>query len=143
MNLKDCLVQYCDTRKEIKDLEEKIDKLDKNYKVADVVETSSAIFPFTKRTLKIEATDYSKKRALCYYKDLLKARYDRLLEQQLQVEEFIDKLPTSRLRQIFEYKYINGYSYIKIAIEINKNKKGNYVTAESIRKEHDRFLEKN
>ena len=27
--------------------------------------------------------------------------------------------------------------------EINKNKKGNYVTAESIRKEHDRFLEKN
>lgn len=137
MNLKDCLVQYCDTRKEIKDLEEKIDKLDKNYKVADVVETSSAIFPFTKRTLKIEATDYSKKRALCYYKDLLKSRYDRLLEQQLQVEEFIDKLPTSRLRQIFEYRYIDNNTWVKVAMRI-----GNGGTPDSLRIEHDRFLEK-
>lgn len=142
MNLKDCLTQYCDTKEEIQELEKKIQKLENSYKVADIVDTSSAIFPYTQKTLKIESIDYIKQKRIYSYKDLLKARYDRLLEQQIKVEEFIDKLPTSRLRQIFENKYFNGYSYVKIAMIINKNKKGNYVTAESIRKEHDRFLEK-
>ena len=66
-----------------------------------------------------------------------------ILLQQLKVEEFINELPTSRLRRIFEYRYICQFSWSRVAIEINKNKKGNYVTDESIRKEHDRFLEKN
>lgn len=143
MKLKDSLAQYCDTREEIKELEKKIQKLENSYITTDVVETSSAVFPFTQRTLKIEGRDYSKQRTLCLYKDLLKTRYDKLLLQQLKVEEFINELPTSRLRRIFEYRYICQFSWSRVAIEINKNKKGNYVTDESIRKEHDRFLEKN
>ncbi|MCI8346611.1 MAG: hypothetical protein HFJ12_01510 [Bacilli bacterium] len=138
MNLKDCLVQYCDTKEEIKELEKKIRKLENNYKVADVVEASSAIFPFAKKTLTIENIDYITQRKVCSYKDLLKARYDRLLEQQLQVEEFIDKLPTSRLRQIFEYRYIDNNTWVKVAMRI-----GNGATSDCLRMEHDRFLEKN
>ncbi len=138
MNLKDCLAQYCDTKEEIKELEKKIQKLEKSYKVADTVDTSSAIFPYLQKTLKIENVDYVKQKKICSYKDLLKARYDRLLEQQIKVEEFIDKLPTSRLRQIFEYRYIDNNTWVKVAMRL-----GNGATFESIKKEHNRFLEKN
>ncbi len=137
MKLKDSLAQYCDTREEIKELEKKIQKLENSYITTDVVETSSAVFPFTQRTLKIEGRDYSKQRTLCLYKDLLKSRYDKLLLQQLKVEEFIDKLPTSRLRQIFEYRYIDNNTWVKVAMRI-----GNGATFESVKKEHNRFLEK-
>lgn len=137
MKLKDSLAQYCDTREEIKELEKKIQKLENSYITTDVVETSSAVFPFTQRTLKIEGRDYSKQRTLCLYKDLLKSRYDKLLLQQLKVEEFINELPTSRLRQIFEYRYIDNNTWVKVAMRI-----GNGATFESVKKEHNRFLEK-
>ncbi len=140
MDLKEYLLDYVDMQKEIKDLEEKIQKLEISVNKYSIVETSSLKSPFQKHNIKIDHADIKKTKTLNYYKVLLQQRYDRLLEQQIKVEEFIDRLPTSRLRQIFENKYINGYSYIRIAIEMNKNRKSNYVTAEGIRKEHDRYL---
>ena len=138
MNLKQCLAQYIDIQKEVKELEKKIDKLENTYVTTDIVEASSVVFPFSKRNLKIENIDYATQKKICSYKDLLKARYNRLLEQKIKVEEFIDKLPTSRLRQIFEYRYMDNNTWIKVAMRI-----GNGATFESVKKEHNRFLEKN
>lgn len=136
MTLKESLLQYTDTQKEIKELENKINKLEAESNIFSIVESSSLKPPFQKCNIKIEHIDYNKKKALNYYRDILQNRYDRLLEQQTRVEEFIDRIPTSRLRRIFAYKYIENFTWQKVAYII-----GGKATSESVRKEHDRFLE--
>ncbi len=138
MNLKDCLVQYCDTRNEIEKLEKRINDLEKENSEFSVVQASSLTPPFLLGEERIYHTDFRKTRKLQELRGILKTRYDRLLDQQLIVEEFIDKLPTSRLRQIFEYRYIDNNTWVKVAMRI-----GNGATFESVKKEHNRFLEKN
>lgn len=137
MGLKEELLQYCDIQKEIKELEEKIEKLNKNKIISDSVRGTSKYFPYIEKSYKIEGLDIEKQKKIDFYKTILQERYDRLLEKQIEIEEFIDKLPTSRLRRIFEYRYIEQYSWVKVA-----NKIDNRSTADSIRMEHDRFLEK-
>lgn len=137
MNIKECLLQYTDTQSEIKLLEEKIKKLEIKSNSFSIVEASSLSPPFQKKNVKVQHTDIKAKRELEYLRCLLGNRYERLLEQQTKVEEFIDKLPTSRLRMIFEYRYFRNYSWIKVAYSI-----GGQATERSVRAEHDRFLEK-
>ena len=136
MELKEVLVQYCDIKKEIKELEEKIDKLKRKDKTVDIVQGSSEVFPFTQKTIKIETVNKDIRKTIEYYYCILENRYNRLLESQTQVEEFIDSLPTSRLRRIFTYRYIEQLSWVKIA-----NLIGGGITEDSIRMEHNRYLE--
>ena len=137
MDLKTELSQYNDIKKEIKELEAKIEKIKKTDKTVDVVEGSSDKFPFVKKHFKIEHIDKVKNDTLKMYYSILQNRYDRLLEVQTRLEVFIDEIPTSRLRRIFEYRYIEQFSWIKVARLIGGN-----ATVDSIRKEHDRFLQK-
>ncbi len=139
MTLKECLIQLCDIRLEIKELENKIYKLEpKTHEIiSDSVESTTKYFPIVPTRLKIQGLDQKAIKKIEYYKSLLEDRHSKLLNIQIQVEEFIDKLPTSRLRRIFNYRYIEQYPWIKIAALIGKN-----ATEDSIRKEHDRYLEK-
>jgi len=114
MTLKESLIQYTDTQKEIKELEDKINKLEVESNVFSIVESSSLKPPFQKHNIKIEHIDYNKKKALNYYRNILQNRYDRLLVQQTRVEEFIDIIPTSRLRRIFAYRYIENFTWQKV-----------------------------
>ncbi len=67
---------------------------------------------------------------------MLQERLDKLLEVQIEIEEFINELPTSRLRRIFNLRYIEQYTWRKIAYIIGGN-----ATDRSVRAEHDRFLQ--
>ena len=138
MELKEELSQFCDIKKEIRELETKIEKIKRTDKTVDVVEGSSDKFPFVKKHFKIEHIDKVKNDTLKMYYSILQNRYDRLLEVQTRLEVFIDEIPTSRLRRIFEYRYIEQFSWVKIARLIGGN-----ATSDSIRMEHDRFLQKN
>lgn len=140
MTLKDNLVQLCDIRLEIKELENKIDKLEpKSHEIiSDSVESTTKYFPIIPTKQKIKGLDQNIIKKIEYYKTILEERYSKLLDVQIQTEEFINKLPTSRLRRIFNYRYIEQYSWNKVAQLVGGN-----ATDESIRKEHDRFLEKN
>lgn len=140
MTLKESLVQLCDIQLEIKELENKIDKLElKSHEiVSDLVKSTTKHFPIISTNVKIQGLDENIIKKIEYYKIILEDRYNKLLDVQIKVEEFINTLPTSRLRRIFTYRYIEQYSWIKVAQTI-----GNNATEESIRKEHDRFLEKN
>ncbi len=137
MNLKELLIDYTDMQKEIKELEEKINKLEIKVNEFSVVEASSLKPPFQKQNIKVDHTDIKKKRTLSYYKSMLQERYDRLLEQQLKVEEFIDNLPNSRLRRIFTYRYLERCTWQKVAYKI-----GGGATEYSVKMEHNRYLEK-
>ena len=140
MNLKECLAQLCDIRLEIKELEKKISRLEpKTHEiVSDSVESTTKCFPIIPTHYKIKGLNQKIIKKVEHYKTILEQRYENLLEIQIRTEEFINQIPTSRLRRIFIYRYIEQYSWTKSAILIGGN-----ATSESIRKEHDRFLEKN
>jgi len=140
MTLKESLVQYCDIKVEIKELEQKIERLEPKTHdiVSDSVDSTTKHFPIIRNHAKIIGLNQKAIKQLEHYKTILEDRYERLLEMQTELEEFIDALPTSRLRRIFEYRYIDQLTWQQVAQKI-----GNNASEESIRKEHDRFLEKN
>lgn len=137
MTIKQKLSQYIDIKEEIKRLEKKIEKLEKETKdiVSDVVDSTTSGFPFMQTHKKIQGLDIERIHKLDKLKAILKERYDKLLKAQVEVEEFIDTIPTSRLRRIFEYRYLEGFSWIKIAQFMGGN-----ATEESVKKEHQRYL---
>lgn len=134
MEIKNYLEQYIDSLNEIENLTKKINKIERENSSYSVVQASSLYPPYQKRNVVIRHFDSGKKMLLDKYKVMLENRKRKLLEKKLIVEDFIDKIPTSRLRLIFEYKYLQKLTWEKISLKIRNS------TAESIRKEHDRYL---
>ena len=64
MNFKELLPQYIDIKKEIKELEDKIENLQKKDKTVDIVQGSSVVFPYTQKNFKIETIDKKTKETL-------------------------------------------------------------------------------
>lgn len=132
------LNQYRDIKKEIGKLCNKIRIYQNKNKIFDLVRGTSAVFPYVEKSFKIEGVDKKTQEIINEYLELLKNKYNQLILKKIELENFIINIPTSRLRQIFEYKYIDNYKWNKIAYLIGGNS-----TADSIRKEHDRYLEEN
>lgn len=138
LEIKSKLSQLNDLKKEISELQFKIEKLEKKGIVVGSVEASYKRPPYTKHNISIEANDPRFINKINDLKQTLQLRLNNLLELQNEIEKFISNLPTSRLRTIFELRYIKQYSWQKIAYVI-----GGYATKDSVRKEHDRFLKEN
>lgn len=45
---------------------------------------------------------------------MLKNRYDKLLDMQIKIEEWIDTIKESDIRQIIEHRYIDNMSWIQV-----------------------------
>lgn len=136
--MKNKLDQLYDIRKEVSEIESKLEKAEKEgIKVASV-QASYKRPPFTKHDIIVEAQTPETKEKISRYKSVLQERLKKLLEVQTEVEEYISDLPTSRLRRIFELKYIEQYTWRKIAYIIGKG-----ATERSVRAEHERFLKEN
>lgn len=135
MNIKKLLTQYTDLQAEIKDLEKRIKKLE-NFKVErDKVFGSDSEFPYIKRGFKIEGYNIRDIDRLNKLKEVLIERKIKCEELKLQIEKFISNIPDSRTRRIFQYRYIDGLTWLQIAMRMNK------VHESYPRKIHDRYLE--
>lgn len=135
MDVKEKLKQYSDAITEIKHLKNKLNKIRIKTNLFSVVEESSKHPPFQKHVITICHTNPRQYKRSLYYESLLKNRYEKLINQKIEIEKFIDKLPTSRLRMIFELRYIEQCSWQQVAWKIGGNS-----TENSVRMEHDRFL---
>lgn len=138
LELKNKLSQLNDLENEILELQYKIEKLEKKGIIIGSVEASYKKPPFSKHNIMIEAQDIRYINKINDLKQILQLRLNDILEIKIEIEKFISGLPTSRLRRIFELRYIKQYSWQKIAYAI-----GGFATKESVRKEHDRFLKEN
>lgn len=135
---KKILVQYCDIRAEVKDLEKRINTSEshKSKIVVDNVRGSSAEFPYVEHNFVIEGVaNYRPNANLNKNKKMLKEAYERLLEIQTSVEKFIENIEDSRMRQILRYRYIDSYTWTKMGHIMNFN-------ADGLRMEHNRFFNK-
>ncbi len=151
---KDILIQYCELREEIKDLRERIErdelrlqKIEEEGVVSDTVTGTRA--DGTIGSIKITGfpiPEYSTVKAMLKKRIAkLQIMEDELHEAMSAVDDFINAIPKSDLRQMFRFYYIDDMTWRKVATNMNKrfpNRRISY-TEESCRKRHDRFLEKN
>ena len=168
MELKDILLEYCDTRVEVIDLREEIDKreleIDRIREEIRRMETDNEMVSDTVKGSRQDGTigsikitgfptaEYDRKKSKLLAKkvlferrkSILEEREWRLLECQTKAEEFIDAIEKSELRQIFTLKYIDerDLTWLRVANLMNKRypKKRIPYTEDSCRKLHNRYL---
>lgn len=129
---KEELIEYCDLKKEIEDLEKRIKKI---HKITETV--SDTVQNGYKHRAVIFGIDLSRKRKLHTYEYKLQNFYNKLFEEQNKIEDYIETIPKSDIRQIFRYKYIDDFSWLQI-MHLMK-----YKAESTARMKHDRFLEEN
>lgn len=138
LNIKDKLNQLYDIRKEISEIKAEIKEIEKNGTGLAAIQESRHNPPYGKHDIIIETQTSTARDLISRYKSMLQERYNKLLKVKIEVEEYIEKMPTSRLRRIFELKYIKQYTWRKIAFIIGGN-----ATEDSIKQEHSRYLKEN
>lgn len=128
---KETLMQYCDLKSEISKLENRIDRIRKQSEmVSDVVQNGY------KGHAVIYGVDCNRKYKLELLENILQKRQDKLLDMQIEIEEWIDTIPKSDIRQIFQHVYIDNMGWVQVQIAMG------YEHEDKARKKHDRFLEK-
>lgn len=120
------LEQYCKLKKEVKTLMWRLDKLQgKDVPVvAGKVQSSDSDFPFLPLRVSVEMHDPAINSKVKETVTLLQTRLKKCTEQMLRTEEFIDDIPDSELRQIFELRYIDGMKLRDISKELNQDLSG-------------------
>lgn len=116
MEITKLLKQYKDLCREIKELENYIEKLEKNRNVSDIVAGSNNEFPYQIVNFKIEGLAHTDK--LC---KVLVERKVKCEQLKIKIEEFISGIPDSITRQVFQYRYIDGLGWQAIAYRIGKH----------------------
>lgn len=126
---KEVLEQYVDLLQEIKKLDKRIEKLEKQSSVvSDVVQNGY------KRHAVIKGIDIYRAKKLEELKRILEERRTMAIEQEVEIEKFIKNIHSSKTRQVFEHKYIDGLSWIQIQMIMG------YKHEDGPRKIHDRYL---
>lgn len=150
MEIKEILVQYADLVQEAKDIREKIWKTEDEMEriasgkngVVDVVHSTTKDIRYAPCLVTIRGADsvgyYQKKAKLKEYKAQLERLEQHVLEQLTIAQQYIEGIENSRMRRIMMYRYVDGLKWFQVAQRI-----GGRCSAESIRKEHDRFLDGN
>ena len=132
---KERIQEYKDISRGIRDLKKRIRNLEEKMKIVkDTVKGSSSEFPFVQHTCIVEGLEENEH--LRKRKKLLKKKQKELEKVKYEMELYINtKIKDERMRQILEYRYIDGFSWIRIAHKMNG-------TEDGIRMEHKRFFEK-
>lgn len=128
--------------KEIKDLEKRIKNYEENPKtVKSIGKRSSSSFPYIEEHYAIECVVYNPK------VDILKLKLQnfkiKLENKKQEIETYIEKIPFSEIRQLFRFRYLDNKNWIQISHEMNKSYYPKEYTEDSVRRKHDRYLEKN
>lgn len=124
--------------KEIQNLEKRIAAAEKQSEMAsDVVQNGykghAVIYGVdVKRAYKLQ----------CAYEKLKKFKI-MLTDKKQEIENYIETIPFSEIRQIFRYRYIDNKNWVQIAHEMNRLYRNREYTEDSVRHKHDRYLEKN
>lgn len=137
---KQILSDYIDACELIKETEEDIRKLNKKKKtvIQTNVKGSNPEFPYEPRHFRLEGMvfTYNDDSQLRYEEKLLEKRKANAEKIKLQAEELLNQAPV-RIQRIIRMKYFEGKSWDAVAHQL-----GRKATADSVRMEMERFLEK-
>ena len=128
------LEEYIDACEVIKEAEAEIRKLEskKSITANETVSGSNPEFPYNPQHFKVQGTTYS------YSDDIrLRNKKEKAEQLKLQVEVWMISIPF-RMQRIIKYKIFEEMTWQQVA-----DRMGRRGTAESIKKEFQRFFEKN
>lgn len=110
------LSQYIDLIREIGDLQNRIASLAADCTVIDKVQASDSEFPYTQGSVTIRGIQESEedRDQRLQMQALLAARQERARDMVFRIERFIDSVPDSRLRQVFQLKYMDRWTWEEI-----------------------------
>jgi len=131
---KDQLRQLRHLKSEIRLLKQQIDNLESEI-VTDRVRGSDVEHPYIEKTYIIRGLAYDR-RKIKRLKEKLQRRVDDLIDLVVEINEYIETIDDSLLRQIITLRHVNGLTWDQVAASI-----GGGNTADSVRMMHDRFLE--
>lgn len=147
---KSVLIQYCDMQAEIKELrrlikmtEERLEKIEKEGAVSDVVSGGMGGIQHFKVT-GFPTPEHAKvKQLLVSRRQRLRMKEDELLELTNQIEEYIESIKKSEIRIMFRMYYIEGLTWNQVAHQMNEmfSKTKRIYTENSCRMKRNRFFE--
>lgn len=118
---KEELEQLLDLRKEIKELDEKVERLQEQRvgKVTDRVRTSMKEFPYCQTTQTITGFDQKeskkRRRAITEKEMLLLRRRQQAVDAEFRISKFIESIKDSKIRRIVRLRYEEGHSWTEVA----------------------------
>lgn len=137
---KHILSDYIDACELVKETEKDILRLNQKKKtiIQEKVKGSMHEFPYTEQNFKIQGSAFSAEDddRLRREEELLRQRKANAERIKVQVEEWIMTIP-ARMQRIVRYKYFEGFAWEQVAVKLGKT-----ATADNIRKEFERFLQK-
>lgn len=136
MNKKD-LEQIISLKKEVKDLERRLQNNNISSTIADSVKGNSTNFPYIECHRTIQGVDYKKQLKDSKYRKMLKSKHEKITKLLIQIEYELNYIEDSEIRQIIRYKYFDDCSWIQIMHKMN------YKSEEKARIKLKRFFEKN
>ena len=125
---KETLENYRYLKKEIRQLERRISWL--NTPLSDAVRASNTEFPYQEIHIQIEGED-PRKSSL---EIILHKRLDACVDKVIVIERFISSIEDSRVRMVFQRRYVDGWSWQKISRSMGS------MDESYARKIHERFL---
>lgn len=144
MVTKEILIQYADLQQEVKEIREKIEKLEMQI---GKIEKDGAVIDKVRggdggwQSFKIEGfpyPEYSRKRTLLFMRKATLSELEmELLETLNEVEIFISSIKDSHMRRIINLRIVEGLSWNNVARRI-----GGENTEDSVRKAFDRYMRK-
>ena len=134
---KEELIEYRELQQEIKRLSKRIDRLsDVNQeRLSDTVKGSSAEFPYTEHSIKIEGFDAGKRsKSIDKLGRILSTQVERSMQKTLDIADFICNIESAKVRVIFEYRYYDLMTWQQIAF------KRGWSDESTPREIHDKYL---
>ena len=136
---KSILYQYIDACELVKDTEREIEQIRRRRReiVTDKVKMSDYDFPFGQISYTIRGIPYDAQdqKALERQEQILEERKAAAEVIKLQVEEWLSIVPP-RMQRIIKYKIFEGMTWGEVAVRM-----GRKATADSVKKEFQRFME--
>lgn len=146
---KHILIQYLEMKAEIKDIRERIKKVEREIEKLEVVSDTVRGTRKDGTIGPIKVTGYptpiydKKKKLLIRYKEKLQEKEEELLQFTIKAEEYISKIEKSELRIMARLYFVDGFTWVQVAHKMNRmfpNKKISY-TDDNCRMKMNRFLE--
>ena len=119
------LEQLSDLRKEIQELDAKVEKMQEQRvgKVTDRVQASMPDFPYVRTTKTITGVDNKgsrkRRRELTESELLLLKRRQQAVDTEYKISQYIKSINDSRIRRIISLRYEEGLSWDKVAAAMN------------------------
>lgn len=137
---KTILQDYIDACELLKETEKEINRLNQKKKaiIQDGVKGSSHEYPYIEQRFKVQGTAFTVKddSRLHHEEKLLEQRKAKAESVRRQVDEWLLTVPI-RMQRVIRYRYLEGMTWEQVAAKM-----GRRATGDSVRKELERFFEK-